>query len=253
VLYELLAGQRPYVLKRDSRAALEEAIVQAEVPPPSARAAVSLQRALRGDLDTIVLMALQKDPSRRYATVAALAEDIERHLAHRPVLAQPDSAAYRLAKFVRRNRLAVGTVAAVSGALLAGAGVAAWQAVQARAEQRRAQEVLAFVTSIFRDADPSVGPQERPSASELLARARTRVDAQFVPASATRLELLNVLAESFLGLQDIDRAAEAATAALGEATRAAAATGRRCARKSSASSRPCRRTRCATRRAGCAR
>jgi eukaryotic-like serine/threonine-protein kinase len=219
VLYELLAGQRPYVLRRDSLGALEDAILQADIAAPSTCAPPARRKALRGDIDTIVLKALKREPAERYATVAALVEDIERCLAYRPVLAQPDGAMYRLGRFVRRNRLPVAGSMMVALALSVGAGVASWQAVQARAEQRRAQEVLDFVTSIFRDADPSFGGQQPPSAAELLDRARTRVDVQSVPEEATRVELLNVLAESFIGLEDLDRAGSTAQAALEAASR----------------------------------
>src|SRR5262249_5215103 len=103
VLYELVTGERPYRLKRESRGALEDAILEAEPPRPSAacrdpvRAAqrgttpARLAKALRGDLDTIVLMALRKNPAARYPSVTAFAEDIRRHLTHEPVSARPDS------------------------------------------------------------------------------------------------------------------------------------------------------------------
>jgi serine/threonine-protein kinase len=127
VLYELLAGQRPYTLRRDSRAALEEAILQAEPPLPSAVAEPRRRRALSGDLDTVVLKALKKQPSERYPTVHALLEDIERHLGSRPVLAQRDSRWYRTKKFIARNTLALSAAAAIAVALISGAVVAGWQ------------------------------------------------------------------------------------------------------------------------------
>ena len=76
ILYELLAGERPYKLKRDSRGALEDAIVQAEPRRPSDVVAGAARRQLRGDLDTIVLKALKKNPQERYATVNAFADDL---------------------------------------------------------------------------------------------------------------------------------------------------------------------------------
>jgi tetratricopeptide (TPR) repeat protein len=132
-----------------------------------------LRRRLQGELDTIALKALKKEPAQRYGTVEALAADIERQLRREPVLAQPDSRLYRLRKFVARNVLAVGASTAVLVAVVGGAGVAVWQARQARAEQQRAEEVKAFIASIFRDADPGAGPQNKPSAADLLQRART--------------------------------------------------------------------------------
>src|SRR5262249_39545975 len=104
--YELLAGTRPYKPKRNSRGALEEAIVAAEPPPPSAVVSDNtLRRKLDGDLDTIVLKALKKAPSERYPTVTALAEDLQRFLAGEPVLARADSTWYRARKFLARHKL----------------------------------------------------------------------------------------------------------------------------------------------------
>src|SRR5262249_5056568 len=120
MLYELLTGERPYRLKRDTRGALEEAILQTDPLPPS-RAVLSeavaqkrdptarkLAKTLKGDLDTIVLKALKKGPAERYATVNAFDEDIHRFLRGDLVLAQPDSFAYRARKFVGRHKLVIG-------------------------------------------------------------------------------------------------------------------------------------------------
>src|SRR5215471_12105726 len=118
VLYELLAGVRPYRLKRGSKAEIEEAILNQEVVRPSGAVTSDtaakrsttmkkLKRSLAGDLDTIVLKALAKAPSERYATTDAFASDVVRFLGGDPVLAQPASAWYRLKKFVARNKLAL--------------------------------------------------------------------------------------------------------------------------------------------------
>jgi serine/threonine protein kinase len=113
VLFELLTGERPYRLRRGSRAELEDAIVDADVPRPSHRAVdPSVRKALRGDLDTIVTMALRKRPDARYASVEAFAADLVRFLDGRPVHARPHSAGYRMRKFVARHRLGVGAMAA---------------------------------------------------------------------------------------------------------------------------------------------
>jgi tetratricopeptide (TPR) repeat protein len=96
-------------------------------------------RRLRGDLDTIVLTALRKEPARRYQSVEQLATDIQRHLEGRPVLARADTFRYRTGKFVRRNRVAVAATVVVALALLGGTVATAWQARQARAAQARAE------------------------------------------------------------------------------------------------------------------
>lgn len=166
MLFELLTGERPYRLKRDSRAALEEAILHAEAPRPSAAAGDPRRgRPLRGDLDTIVLKALKKDPSERYATVDALTADLERWLNGWPVLARPDSRWYRARKFVGRNRLPVGAAGAVLLALLSGGAVATWQLVEASRQrdaavlqQRRAESFSEFINVLLDDAGPAAQP-----------------------------------------------------------------------------------------------
>jgi eukaryotic-like serine/threonine-protein kinase len=214
VLYELIGGTRPYKLKRDSRGALEDAILHAEPPRPSEIAERSLRGALRGDLDTIVLKALKKEPDERYPTVHALLDDVERYLAGRPVLAQPDSAWYRIGKFTARNRLAVSLGAAVFAALVIGASVAAWQAQVARAEQARAQEVKEFIAAVFREADPTQGKGGVLSAAELLRQAERRLQDRGAADPRMRLELLAILGESLFGLQENADAARVTEQAL---------------------------------------
>ena len=132
LLYELLAGRHPYVPEHATLAARAQAALVAEPMRPSDAAAdLVRRRALRGDLDTIVLKALKKRPEERYASADALAADLRRYLAHERVLARPDSRAYRLRKLLRRHRVAVGAGTAVAFALLAGAALALWQAHEA--------------------------------------------------------------------------------------------------------------------------
>jgi serine/threonine-protein kinase len=222
VLYQMLAGARPYRLPRESAAALEEAILTAEPARPSEVAAEpAIRKALRGDLETVVLKALKKRPEERYATANALAEDVERWLAGRPVAAQPDSRAYRLRKLVSRNAVAVGASAAVALAVLVGSGVSLWQARTALAEKRRAEEVKEFIASIFREADPFGTQGKALSAAELLHRARARIDGVDPGRPELRVELLDLLGQSLLGLGDTDGAEAVARQALGEASRLA--------------------------------
>jgi len=203
VLFELLADTRPYSLKRGSRAALEEAILSAEVPRPSRVAPVRWRAELRGDLDTILLKALQKAPAQRYESVNALGEDLRRHLAHEPVLARPESRSYRLRKFLRRNFLAVAATSAVATALVAGAVVAIWQAREAANQEHRARAVADFTAAIFREADPYIAAGDGPMlALDLLQQARVRLHADSVLDTSTRVELLTLLGESLVQLQD---------------------------------------------------
>lgn len=155
MLYELLSGQRPYRIAGMGPHALAQAVLQQEpVPPSHAAGSAAWRRLLRGDLDTIVLKALKKAPEQRYATVEALAEDLQRHLDGRPVLARPDSLGYVLRRLVGRHRVAVAALAAAVVAVLVGAGAATWQAQRARLEQQRADEVKDFVARLLRDASP---------------------------------------------------------------------------------------------------
>ncbi|HEY6514086.1 MAG TPA: protein kinase [Burkholderiaceae bacterium] len=204
LLYELLADTRPYRVPRDSRAAIEEAVLHAEPPRLSSAAPPARRRALRGDLDTIVLKALKKDPALRYATVDALAEDLQRHLDHRPVLAQPDSVVYQLLKFVRRHQLEVAGAAAIALALVGGAALALWQAQLARAEQQRAEQVKDFIAAIFKEANPfQQGSGKALTGAELLRLARDRLAAAPPTEVSTHVELLTLLGSGLLALEDV--------------------------------------------------
>jgi len=166
LLFELLAGDRPYRLKGGaSRSMLEQAIALAEVHRPStqttpeaaARRAVSqdhLVRELRGDLDLIVLKALEKEPEARYASAAALADDLQRYLDGNPVRAQPPRLRYRLRKFLRRNR----TVAAVAtAAVIAVLTIAGYEEATRRAADRAADQARrAAATAELRKTDKSI-------------------------------------------------------------------------------------------------
>lgn len=215
LLYELLTGQRPYRLTRESRAALEEAILLAEPDPPSARVAVggevpgrpaslpSRRRELRGDLDAIVLKALKKSPSQRYASALAFSEDLVRHLQGIPVLARPDHALYRLGRLLRRHRVAASALSAVLLALIGGLSTTLWQyrlaqqrANDAQREARASQAVQAFMEDIFRAnsanaADPVRARQA--TAAELLDAATQRVGTDLTEAPEVKLRLIDTL------------------------------------------------------------
>ena len=109
---------------------------------------VSLSRTLRGDLDNIILKCLQKDPDRRYASADQLSADVEAYLAGKPVIAHPESAIYRLVKFIRRNRLLVGAAAAAVVLTLAGSGTAVYQSAVARKQQRIAEDRFVQVRKV---------------------------------------------------------------------------------------------------------
>jgi len=166
VLFELLTGERPYALARDSQGALEEAILHAEPRRPSQawagdRKAVAfggtsarvLRRSLAGDLDVIVLTALQKVPSQRYPTADAMALDLRRHQDGESILARGSSRWVRLRKFTVRHAALVGAGAAVFAALAIGLGVAVWQGQKARDEAVRATAIKDFLVTLLRGND----------------------------------------------------------------------------------------------------
>src|SRR6185436_8751296 len=141
LLYLLLAGRHPAGDTRQAPADLLKAIVETEPLRLSDAAQDNrLRRLLRGDLDTIVAKALKKDARERYASVAALADDLRRCLDHKPISARPDTLAYRTAKFVRRHRTPMALAALAILALLAGL---AGTITQARRATREAALALA--------------------------------------------------------------------------------------------------------------
>ncbi len=148
VLYELLSGRRPYhfpsrepelaarAIPDPAPAKPSEAARHAEGAGPSrGESPERLRRRLQGDLDTIVLMAIRREPERRYASVEGMSEDIRRHLEGRPVFAREDTFAYRAAKFVRRNKAPVAAAALVFLSLVGGMATTQWQARRARIQE----------------------------------------------------------------------------------------------------------------------
>jgi non-specific serine/threonine protein kinase/serine/threonine-protein kinase len=143
--YELLSGGRPYTVRTDSLHEMLRVVCETEHRPPSAMAPATLAGALRGDLDTIVMKALRKEPERRYLSALELSDDLERYLEGRPVRARPDSIAYRARKFVTRHRVGVAAAAFAALSLLAGVGATLHQARLAAESEARARRHLADV------------------------------------------------------------------------------------------------------------
>ena len=140
LLYRLLTGTSPYRTASRAPHDIARAICEDEPDRPSAAAATrTLRRQLAGDLDTIVLTALKKAPADRYASAASLAEDIDRHLASRPLVARPDSLRYRTGRFFLRHKLGASAAALVVAAIAAGLGATVWQARQTELQRAKAQ------------------------------------------------------------------------------------------------------------------
>ena len=152
ILFLLLTGDRPYQLKNHSAAEVEQIIGTAPVPVPSTmvKEDTRLRRLLQGDLDNILLMALRKEPERRYQSVEQFSEDIRRHLAGQTVIARPDTVTYRVQKFVRRNRLAV----VLTAALVVTAGIGGFFTIrEGRRAQNRFRQVRALSMKVLTDFD----------------------------------------------------------------------------------------------------
>jgi serine/threonine-protein kinase len=210
VLYELLTQVRPYRLTRDSRGALEEAILQTDPAKPSEVAGDrSMRKALRGDLDWIVLKAMAKEQDRRYGSAADLAADIRRFLRHEPVEASPPSSAYRIRKFVRRHRVAAASAALLTLALLAGTvgttvGMVRARRAEAaaRTEAATAERASTFLIDIFEASTPEKSKGRDISARELLQGGAARVRTELANEPLLEARLLATIggADTSLGL-----------------------------------------------------
>ncbi len=168
LLYVLLGGVHPTA--GGTTAALDQMRAVIETEPKrlsdavlrgasagSAAAKLKLSRALRGDLDNIVVKALKKSPAERYANAALLADDLRRYLDDEPVTARPDALSYRLAKFARRHRLGVVASSVVVAALGIGVSVALWEANEAKRQRAQAEGLIEFMLGDLRKKLQPVG------------------------------------------------------------------------------------------------
>jgi tetratricopeptide (TPR) repeat protein/tRNA A-37 threonylcarbamoyl transferase component Bud32 len=220
LLYELLAGQRPFGGDGLSGFDLNKAICEQLPTRPSSvvagAAAIAqardtgserLRRRLSGDLDAIVAKALRKDPEERYASVRAMARDIERHRTGFPVEARAGLRAYSARRFLRRHRLAVGAIAAIVLVLtVSSVLLSRQQLATAAARDRAASEaanaglVIDFLADVFRGRDPQLAPADTLTARDLLAWGSERVETEFADRPALQAELLAVLGSAYSNL-----------------------------------------------------
>jgi serine/threonine-protein kinase len=233
VLFRLIAGTLPESRTGENPAQVLARLDDEETERPSRRAARGdwplpyPAGALEGDLDAIVAQALRAEPARRYGSAAALAEDLERHLDSRPVLARAPTRWYRAGRFVHRNALAVGFASLAVLALVIGTAIALDQAATARqaaataereaeaarVAQARAERGQEFLSELFASASPETNRGRMPSVPELLADGAARVARSELP-NADRAELAVTIAESWFALGDAAAAIHAlATAA----------------------------------------
>ncbi|MGZ8993198.1 MAG: tetratricopeptide repeat protein [Burkholderiaceae bacterium] len=239
LLYELLTGHRPYRFKHGQRKEMERVICDQEPEKPStainrtekllagdgttlaltpdfvSRTRNSepdkLRRKLIGDLDNVVLMAMRKEPERRYASVEQFAEDIRRHLDGRPVIARKNTFGYRAEKFVRRRKVGVmiGTafalliIASAVAILVQSSRVAHQRDIAAR-ERVKAERVSGFLADIFKVLDPSEARGNSLTAREILDKGAERVERELGDQPEVQATLLNTIGAAYrsLGLYD---------------------------------------------------
>lgn len=234
LLYELLCGSRPFRLKELRLSEIERVICNEQPPPPSmtfdphgdapalarheaiARARQTtvgrLRRELAGDLDTIVMMAIRKEPTRRYASVDELAADIKRYDSGAPVVARHDTWRYRAEKFVRRHAVGVATGSALALLLAAFAGVTAVQMRRlaqtqaiAEEERQRSGEMAQFLVGLFDDSDPRKARGEKMTAREILERGAERI-ASLKNQPEEQATLMETIGRTYLSLGAADKA-----------------------------------------------
>lgn len=235
ILYILLSGHRPYApWKNGPTHELERAICQEDPPdpsmvlrrvdndaPPIDRIASNrsstpdrLRRELTGDLDTIVMRAMDKSPVRRYASVQGLVEDIERYLNGLPVLARRDTLGYRAGKFVRRHQVGVASASALFLSVV-GFGVSmarqrtriARQARQISRERDKAERIVTFLKDLFTVSEPGRADGGGDvTARELLERGRRRIESELSGNPAAQSELMGVIGQVQLSLGLVDEA-----------------------------------------------
>jgi eukaryotic-like serine/threonine-protein kinase len=227
VLYELLVGARPFDTEKLRQSGFDEArrtIREVDPPRPSTRVSSlgdqgprsardrsttprALVTELSGDLDWVVMKALEKDRARRYGSPAELAADLERHLKNQPILARPPSTRYRLGKFVRRHRVGVAAAGAILAALLAGITAATWGLVRARRaeevatlEAATAQQVSDFLVALFRVNDPWQAKGEKLSARDIVDRGAAEVRLKLADQPRVRARLLGTIGSVYANL-----------------------------------------------------
>jgi eukaryotic-like serine/threonine-protein kinase len=225
LLYKLLTGTGPFFIASMRLTDIERAICEKEPLLPSQAIATNnsagtsgitdtrgttanrLQRILRGDLDNIVVMAMRKEPERRYGSSQQMAADIQRYLDGKPVIACRDTMSYRSAKFVRRHWLAVTAAASVIFLILAFATAtyvqslriaaerdrAAEQRAVADRERARAEEVSSFLVNLFKLSDPQENRGNQVTARELLDSGAKRLQAELRDQPETKAALLGTV------------------------------------------------------------
>ena len=223
LLYELLAGKRPISKSRDvTDAPISGPSNQVDDAAAAARGTSTerLRRQLRGDLNTIILKALNSEASRRYGSAQALGEDLQRWLDGLPVQARPDSRWYRTRRFIARHRVGTAAAAVMVLSLTTGIIVATWQAreanrqaqearrqtLEAEKQTKRAEQVKDFLIGIFRASSPEEWEGKDPTARDLLKLGAQRLDEELVDDPLLRAQMQKVIGEIATSNGDFEQA-----------------------------------------------
>jgi serine/threonine protein kinase/tetratricopeptide (TPR) repeat protein len=227
VLYELLTGELPFdgeELRSAGFMEMQRIIQEQEPPRPSTRLTSLggprsneiaklrsteprlLSRQLKGDLDWIVMKALEKDRTRRYGTANAFALDVRRQLNNEPVLARPPSTAYRMRKFVRRNRVGVTMAATLTVALVVGMVGTAVGFVRATRETAKAKAVTEFLQGMLSEVDPQKAQGREVTVREVLDDAATRVGNDFQEQPDVEASVRRTIGDMYRNLGHYDEA-----------------------------------------------
>ena len=208
MLYELLADRLPLDL---SKCSLVEGVRRLSDEEPSSLGTIN--RSLRGDLETIVAKAIEKDATRRYPSAAEFLEDVRRYLNDEPIQARPASTWYQVRKFTRRNRFLVGGVAGVFLALLAGLSATLWQASrtvdalsQAQRESDVSQSALAFMVQVLGSGDPGSSLGKDPTLRDVLEMAASRIEHGEIKSERVVASVAAEVGRAFGNLGDYRRA-----------------------------------------------
>ncbi|MHC4217880.1 MAG: tetratricopeptide repeat protein [Planctomycetota bacterium] len=202
VLYELLAGKLPYDLRGKSIPQALRVIGEAE---PSRLSSIS--RVFRGDLDTIVAKALEKEKGRRYQTAFDLAADLRHYLKDEPIVARPASTLYQLSKFAKRNKPIVAGVVVAFVALVVGMVGIAWMAVEARAEASRALTVKTFLGNMIAATDFAEAGRQM-TIGEVLDDAADKVGEAFAGEPELEAEIRHVIGLSYASMSELPKSIE---------------------------------------------
>jgi eukaryotic-like serine/threonine-protein kinase len=224
ILYEMIAGKRPYDLHH---AMLHEAArIICEVPAAPLSLSWSGTKRLDKDIETIVGKALEKEAPRRYQSVAALTEDVSRFLTGQPILARPPTFAYQIRKLAARHKAGFGFAAGVVVLIAVFAIVMSVQAKRIARERDRAnreaaisKQVSGFVKTLFRAPDPFHGKGKEVTAREILDEGSTRVATELKDQPEVQTEIALLMGESYYSLGMLDKAADVTQTALTAAKR----------------------------------